>query len=410
MIELFSLGEIFISDFLRDGEEPRGGKHELKLVMEEDTRAVRLETTAPPETMFGEYWYKSGIQESMRRELENIVESILPLMKFKENDIFCDVASNDGTLLSFVPNWFIKIGIDPAEEKFKTEAEQYADLIIQDYFSADVFKKSKFGKQKISVLTSVAVFYDIDKPDKFCKDVYEVLDDEGIWVMQLSHSGLMIKQLAFDNILSEHIYYYCLGSLKVILERNGFVVTDCQLNETNGGSFRVYIRKKIADEKLFATQPYRDVCEFRIQSLLAYEKMFLKLDEPTTWLMFYDKVVQLRNSVKKFIVEEKAKGKTFWAYAASTKGNTLLQYFKLDNTLIDGIAERNIDKWGLKTVGTNIPIYSEDEFRKAKPDYCLILAWHFVQSFKERERGYLERGGKFIVTMPKFLIITKDDL
>lgn len=402
--ELFSLGELWVSDFLRDGELPRGDKHELKLVMEEDTNAVRLATTAPPESMFGEYWYKSGLNESMRNELKNIVDSIMPLMKFKENDIFCDVASNDGTLLSFVPNSFIKIGIDPIEDKYKVQAEKHCDLVIQNYFSAEAYSKSRFGSQKISVLTSVAVFYDIDDPDKFCKDVYEVLDDEGLWVMQLSHSGLMVKQLAFDNILSEHIYYYSLSSLKTVLERSGFSIVDCQLNDTNGGSFRVYIRKQKATEKLFSTQPYRDVCEYRIKSLLMYED-FLEIDHPVTWYKFFDAISELKYGVLSFIKKEKSKGKTFWGYCASTKGNTFLQWIGLDHTLIDGIAERSIDKWGLKTVGTNIPIYSEDEFRKAAPDYCIILAWHFVKSFIERESEYLKTG-KFIVCMPKFEIIS----
>lgn len=402
--ELFSLGELWISDFVRDGERPRGGKHELKLVMEDDTKAVRLATAAPLDAMFGEYWYKSGLQETMRQELKNIVDSILPLMKFKENDIWCDLANNDGTLLSFIPKSFIRIGIDPIEDKFKEQAEKHADLIIQDYFSADVFKKSKFGKQKVSILTSVAVFYDIDKPDDFCKDVYEILDDEGLWIIQLSHSGLMLQQLAMDNILSEHIYYYTLSSLSVILNRNGFVISDCMLNDTNGGSFRVYVRKEIANEKNFSTQPYRDVCKYRVESLLDYEKK-LKLDEPETWKVFYENIKKLRNDVVGFIKIEKAMGKTFWGYAASTKANTFCQWFGLDHTLIDGIAERSIDKWGLKTVATNIPIYSEDEFRKAAPDYCIIFAWHFVKSFVERESEYLKKG-KFIVCMPRFEIIS----
>lgn len=406
MIELFSLGDLWVSDFLVDGEKPRGGKHELELVMEEDTRAVRLKTTAPLDHLFGEYWYKSGINESMRMELKNIVDSILPLLKTSENDIFCDLASNDGTLLSFVPDSFIKIGIDPADDSFKEQADRYANLIIQDYFSAEVYKNSVFGKQPVKILTSIAVFYDIDKPDDFCKDVYDILDDEGLWVMQLSHAGLMLHQNAFDNILSEHIYYYTLSSLKVILERNGFAVVDCQLNQTNGGSFRVYIRKQSADEKLFATQPYRDVCEFRVKSLLQYERT-LMLGHQVTWLRFYDRICELKYAVKKFIKEEHEKGKTIWGYAASTKGNTLLQWFGLDHHLIDGIAERSIDKWGMKTVGTNIPIYSEDSMRKEQPDYLLILAWHFVQSFKEREKQYLDNGGKFIVTMPRFEIIEK---
>ncbi len=406
MKAIFTLGELFISDFIKEEEQKYAVKHELKLVMEEDTGAVRLEKTAPLHKMFGRYFYRSGINESMRKELKNIVDSILPLMKFKENHVWCDVANNDGTLLSFVPKSFIRIGIDPAENSFKIEAEKHSDLIIQDFFSAEIFKNCKFGNQKIKVLTAIAVFYDIDKPDIFLKDVYEILDDEGLVVMQLSHSGLMIDQLAFDNILSEHVYYFVLNTLSIYLERNGFKVVDCSLNATNGGSFRVYIRKKTSNNNLFATQPYRDVCNWRINSLLQYEDK-RKLYYTEVWKDFYKQINELKEQVVGFIKKVKSEGKTIWCYAASTKGNTLLQYFGLDNTLIDGIADRDIFKWGLRTVATNIPIYSEDEFRKAKPDYCLVLAWHFIDGFIEREKEYLEGGGKFIVPCPKFLVIEK---
>ena len=406
MIKLFTLGDIYISDFIKEGEEPRGGKHNLQLVMDEDTRAVRLETAAPLNQMFGKYFYRSGINEVMRKELKNIVDSILPLMKFKENDIFCDCACNDGTLLSFVPKSFIRVGIDPADDSFKKESEQHADLIIQDFFSESVFKNSKFGNQKIKILTAIAVFYDLENPDAFLQDVYKVLDDDGLFVMQLSHSGLMIEQCAFDNILSEHIFYYTLNSLMPYLKRNGFSIVDCSLNDTNGGSFRVYIRKNIANVNLFATQPFRDVCNYRINSLISYEKE-LGLDLPETWMNFYRNINLLKTQVVSFIKHAKSEGKSIWAYSASTKGNTFLQYCGLDNSLIDGIAERSVFKWGLKTVGTNIPIYSEDEFRKSKANFCLVLAWHFIGNFVEREKDYLDGGGKFIVPLPKFTIIEK---
>lgn len=408
MKDLFTLGELFVSDFLRQGEFPRGGRHDLKLVMEEDTGAVRLETTVSLDTMFGKYFYRSGINETMRAELNSIVNSILPLLKLNENDIWIDCASNDGTLLSFVPDKFIKIGIDPAEDSFKVECEKYCDLVIQDYFSAKVFSESKFGNQKCKIFTSIAVFYDISNPDSFCKDVYDVMDDNGLWVMQLSHSGLMIEQLAFDNILSEHVYYYTLKSLKKILERNGFQIMDCQLNDTNGGSFRVYIMKTCADIRKFSSKPYRDVCSYRVNSLLEYEDK-LKLDSVEVWSDFFNRINELKERTFSFISQKKKQGKKIWAYAASTKGNTLLQYFGLDNTLIDGIAERSPYKWGLKTVGTNIPIYSEDEMRKAKPDYLLILAWHFINEFTERERDYLRDGGRFIVPCPKFDVVSYSD-
>jgi hypothetical protein len=409
MKELFNLGELYVSDFLGENDEPRGGKVEMKMILDESTGNVRLEKAAPLDVMYGKYWYRSGINQSMKNELQRIVNSILDVKKLKENDIWVDIACNDGTMFDFIPNNIIKIGIDPVDNSYKNESEKRSDLIIQDYFSADVYKKSKFGTQKAKVVTSIAMFYDLENPDTFIQDVGEILDDNGLWVLQLSYTPLMIEQLAFDNICHEHIYYYSLFNLKKLMEKNGFKIVDCQLNDTNGGSFRVYVMKENADVRKFATQPHRDVCNFRIQSLLTLEEK-LKLDSVDTWVDFYNRILDLKEQTVLFIKSEKEKGKKIWGYGASTKGNTLLQYFGLDNTLIDGIAERSVYKWGLKTVGTNIPMYSEEQMRNEKPDYLLVLPWHFISEFVERERDFLLGGGKFIVPCPKFQIIGLDDI
>ena len=404
MKELFSIGDLYVSDFISENESPRGGKVEMKMMLDQETGAVRVEKSAPLDTMYGKYWYRSGINQTMRNELEGITKSILSLVKLKENDIWLDIACNDGTLLSYLPNNLIKVGIDPVDDSFKVESEKHADLIIQDYFNWDAWSKSRFGKQKAKVITSIAMFYDLENPEEFIDDIDKVLDDNGLWVLQLSYTPLMIEQMAFDNICHEHMYYYSLFNLKNLFQKCGFQIVDCQLNDINGGSFRVYAMKKSADVKTFSTQPYRDVCNFRIKSLLEYERS-LNLDSPETWLEFYDKINELKEKTVNFIKEEKEKGKKIWGYGASTKGNTLLQYFGLDNTLIDGIAERSVWKWGLKTVGTDIPIYSEDDMRRENPDYLLVLPWHFINEFIERESDFLKRGGKFIVPCPKFEII-----
>lgn len=403
MKELFSLGELYISDFVKEGEQPRGGKHELRLVMEEDTKAVRIATTAPLDAMFGKYFYRSGITDSMKNELKDIVDSIFRVFKFNDDDVFLDIASNDGTLLSFVPDRLTRIGIDPADDTYKEEAEKHANFIIQDYFSAEAVSKW-MPNQKAKCITAIAMFYDLDKPDEFLQDINKVLDDNGLFVMQLSYSGLMIAQLAFDNILSEHVYYYTLSSLKAYLDRNNLTIIDCQLNDTNGGSMRLYIMKNHADFTKYGSQPHRDVCEFRRSSLLVFEKT-RDINNPLHWKDFFLRINILKEKVVSFIKSRKGEGKSVWAYGASTKGNTLLQYFGLDHTLIDGIAERSPAKYGLRTVGTNIPIYSEDEMRKANPNFLLILPWHFISEFQEREKEYLAGGGKFIVPCPQFLVI-----
>jgi hypothetical protein len=305
-----------------------------------------------------------------------------------------------GTLLSHVPSLYKKYGVDPADDSFKAESSKFG-TIIQDYFSKDVLPENF----KADVVTTVAMFYDVPNPDKFVSDVYSVLDDNGIWVVQMSYTPLMIKQLAFDNICHEHMYYYSLFNIKKIFERNGFKILNCELNDVNGGSFRVYAIKDVADVKQFANQQLRDVYNFNVNSLLAYEKE-LKLDDPETWTNFFSSINELKTRTVEFLEQAWVDCKTVYGYGASTKGNTLLQYFGIDSRLVQKLVERSPYKFGLYAAGTNIPIISEDEMRNNPPDYMLVLPWHFINEFVKREQDYLQNGGKFIVPCPKFEVIS----
>jgi len=404
MKKLFSLGNLYVSDFISVNENPQTTTEPLDLILDQKFGAARLNKVVDPDKMYGKYWYRSGINTTMTNELKSIAIDASCCVPVSKGDIFLDIACNDGTLLKFVPESMVRIGIDPADNTYFTESSKNSDLIIQDYFSAEVYKKSKYGHKKAKIVTTVAMFYDLDDPIKFLKEIYEILDDDGLFILQMSYTPLMLKQLAFDNICHEHVYYYSLTSVKKLLDICEFKIVDCLLNDINGGSFRIYIRKNIANDFKFKTSPYRDVANYRIQSILTQEKKE-RITTEKPYIEFYKNIKKLKKETVCFIKQEKQKGKTIWAYGASTKGNTLLQWFGLDNTLIDGIAERSSYKYGLKTIGSNIPIYSEEIFREKKPDYTLILPWHFINEFKEREKSYLKQGGKFIVPCPKFEII-----
>ena len=402
--QLLSLGELFVSDFIKHNEDARDGKHDLTLVVDKKYSAIRLKKTTPATTKFGKYWYRSGINTTMINELKGIVQSVIDVHKLKKDDLWLDIACNDGTLLKFVPEYVKKLGIDPAENSFFKESIKVADDVVQDYFSVSSFQRSKFKKQKANVVTCIAMFYDLDDPLTFLKDVYEVMDNDGLFVMQMSYTPLMLKQHAFDNICHEHIYYWSLISIQKVLAAANFKIVDCVLNDTNGGSFRLYIKKQTADITKFSSAPHRDVCNVRIEALLAWEKK-CNLTNKKTWKRFYKQIKHLKKQTVEFIKQEKAKGKIICGYGASTKGNTLLQYFGLDNRLITAIAERSPYKYGYRTIGTNIPIISEEEMRKLKPDYLLVLPWHFISEFVLREQNFLQKGGKFIVPCPNFEII-----
>lgn len=402
LVPLFSLGEMYLSDFLPRDAQPRTDTVPLEMMLAPKSGLVQLKHTAPFDQMYQTYWYRSSTNESMVAELREIATSTAKYMRVGAGDIWIDIGCNDGTLLSFVPEEATRIGYDPND--YKEFSEKHANLIVNDYFNAAAFKASSYGGKKAKVVTSIAMFYDLEDPNTFVKDVYDVLDEDGMWVIQMSYLPLMLQQLAFDNICHEHLEYYSLTSLKFLLEKHNFSIVDCQVNDVYGGSFRIYIRKASATPSTFASAPYRDVATYRVNAILEYEKT-LKLTDPATYQDFYAKAQKLRKETVAFMKAEKAKGKKIWAYGASTKGNTLLQWYGIDETLVDGIAERSEPKFGLKTAGSNIPIYSEAEMRAAQPDYLLVLPWHFIDMFVQRESAFLKNGGAFIVPCPRFEVI-----
>jgi SAM-dependent methyltransferase len=407
MKKLLELGNHYVSDFIKEDSEMEGRKkYSLDLYLDEELGAPRLMNIAPAHTMWGKYWYRSAINTSMTLELQGIVKEITSRVKLKDDDIWLDIACNDGTLLKAVPNNLTKVGIDPCDESFYAESSKVA-TVVQDFFSKDAWNKTPFADKKAKVITCIAMFYDLDNPHPFVQDLYDILDDDGVAVLQMSYTPLMMNQLAFDNICHEHVYYYDLKSINKLFSQHGFRVVDCSVNDTNGGSFRIYFQKETALVTSFGTSPLRDVCDYRVETILNYETNVVDISSVAAWNDFKIRLDTLKNNVNSFINTAKAEGKKVYGYGASTKGNTLLQYFGLDSSHIAAIAERSPYKFGYKTIGTNIPIISEEEMRDANPDYALVLPWHFISEFQTRERAFLEAGGSFIVPCPIFEIISK---
>ena len=411
--KLIDLGTQYVSDFVEPNTDISNRKqYPLALVWNEELGCPTLTEQPSGEEMWGKYWYKSGTNMSMKIALLDVVESVLAHKNMKhylldEKKVWLDIACNDGTLLSYVDSEaFFRVGIDPIEDKYINEAKKYSDSIVQDYFTYDAWERAKAPK-KADVVTSIAMFYDLQDPFTFAQDVERVLDKDGIWVIQLSYTPLMIKQLAFDNILGEHYAYHNLSSVQRILATANMKVLNAELNDVNGGSIRIYAVKNNANMNLFGSAPRRDVWAMNVQAIFNNEHHY---DNLPVWNDFANNVAMLRMKTTDFIDKANREGKSVWGYGASTKGNTLLQHFDLDNTKIEAIAERNGNKLGLYTIGSNIVIKSEQEMRDAQPDYVLVLPWHFISEFLTREREYLEKGGAFIVPCPQFRIYTKEDL
>jgi NDP-4-keto-2,6-dideoxyhexose 3-C-methyltransferase len=395
---LFSIGELYVSDFLKDGEEPKGPPCEMALAMDPVSKAVQLTKQPASELMWGSmYFYRSAVNPAMREALEDLAEKTCKsIPESKKKSVYLDIASNDGYLLSTVDKKkYTRVGIDPSDYP---EAKKNTDVNIQEYFSAKAFRKAGF--KKASRISCAAMFYDVDNPLDILKDIYSILEDDGLFTLQVSYTPANILQTEIGVICHEHLSYYNLTSLKWMMDKVGFVIKDVELNNVNGGSIRLYLQKKGAPDN-YLTPADRDICKIRVQSLLTWEDK-AGMNDPKTYQDFYKRILKLKRDTLAFLKKAKKEGKTVWGYGASTKGNTLLQMFGITNDLMEAISDKQDFKWGRHTVGTNIPIYSDLKMRRAQPDYLFILPWFFRDTFIEREKNYLKKGGTMVFPAPEF--------
>jgi hypothetical protein len=308
-------------------------------------------------------------------------------------DVVLDIGCNDGTLLKQYPDTLIRVGIDPLVEKFQSSYRGNFEL-VSSFFTAERFRLAA-GRQLARAVTSIAMFYDLDDPNTFVADVAAILDPAGIWVLEQSYMPLMLQQNSYDTICHEHLEYYGLEQIERLMTAHGLRVFDCELNDCNGGSFRLFVCHETAAWNTSHSQ----LAELRrLESELG-------LDGIAAFTSFRLRCQKLRSQLREFVETEVGRGRVFHLYGASTKGNTILQFCELDHHLIAAAADRNPEKWGARTPGTNIPIFSEAESRHARPDYFLVLPWHFRNEFLAREAQFRAAGGKLVFPLPEFDVL-----
>jgi len=394
---VLSLGNQFIINFL-DSPQEKILAAPLEVVLCNKIKGgcglLQLKHTVPPDILYRKFWYKSGVNQTMRDALQDIVVKAEKIVHLKKNEIVVDIGANDGSLLRFYSDKdLLLVGFEPATNLLE-EAKIGTTLIVNDYFSYENFNK-EFPNKKAKVITCIAMFYDLENPNVFVNEIKKILDINGIWIIQMNYLPTMLKNNAFDNISHEHLEYYSLKSLEYLLDKFNLDVFDAEFNDVNGGSIRIYIKHKEC-EKYHITDKVKKIRDDE-------EKLKLETKEP--YDQFVKRIIELKEKTYEFIKKELERRKKVYVYGASTRGNTLLQFFNLNNKLITAAADRNPMKWGKKMVGTEIPIISEEQARKEKPDYFLVLPWYFIEEFKRREEKFLRNGGKFIVPLPKFQII-----
>lgn len=382
---LFSVGDQYINDFVPKERIGKGLKAPLDLVMCDKCTLIQLKHTAPQELLYSRfYWYRSGVTETMRNALRNVSEAIEEIVDLKAGDVVLDIGANDGTLLAtYSTPGLVLAGCEPADN-LVGELQKVTPHAMHDFWSHESYMDhaKKWGVGKAKVVTALGMFYDLEEPNKFIGDIAKSMAPGGIFVAQLMCLASMLKQNDLGNICHEHIEFYSLDSLRYLFENNGLEIFKVEENYVNGGSYRIFARH--------------------------FDKGSMKFDEQLgveDVMAFKARLEDNRDKCVKFIEQEVAKGKTVHVYGASTKGNVILQYYGLDTKLITAAAERSPEKWGKYTVGSWIPIISEEDSRAAQPDYYLVLPWAFFDEFYKREADWRAKGGKFIVPLPEFRLV-----
>jgi hypothetical protein len=338
------------------------------------------------------YGYRSGLNNSMVKHLDGIANNILNIASLKKGDLIIDIGSNDSTLLqAYGDKGYNLVGIDPTGNKFKKYYPPHINL-VPDFFSNDIVVRY-FGNQKAKIVTSIAMFYDLDSPVDFARQVSDILSDDGIWVLEQSYLPAMIEKNAYDTVCHEHLEYYSLRQIKWICDKVSLKIIDAEENNVNGGSFLIILAK--------SNSSYTPK-ERNILKVMNREK---HLEDEKIYQDFEYNVFDHREKLIEFIHKRNKKKQLILGYGASTKGNVILQFCNFTVENIPYIAEINEDKFGSFTPGTCIPIVSEKEAKAMNPAFLLVLPWHFRDSIIYREKGYLNSGGKLLFPLPLIEVI-----
>ena len=387
LTQIYNFGNHYVSNFVQKKNIKKGVKAPLNLVYCKNCQLLQLEHSAPQELMYKKfYWYRSGVTNTMKVALKDIFLNIKKMSIMKKGDTILDIGANDGTLLKYFKNeGFTTIGCEPAKNLTK-ELMRNSKFVINNFWDFkylnNILKKNKLKKPK--VITAIGMFYDLEDPSKFISDAAKSLDDNGVFIAQLMCLDSMIKKNDLGNICHEHLEFYSYPSLKYLFEKNGLKIMKIEENEINGGSYRIFCKKNIK------------------KSITYKENTSLK-----DIMRFIKRVKKNKKACINFLKRSKIDKKKVFIYGASTKGNTLLQYYGINSNIITYASERSPEKWGKYTIGTGLKIISEDYARTLNPDYFFVMPYAFIKEFIKREKNWIKSGGKFILPYPNFKIINK---
>lgn len=394
LVNVLDLGDQALTGVFPKSRDTAVTTGPLRLVWCPDSGLLQLSHSYDLGELYGDnYGYRSGLNQSMIDHLGQKIRELERSAGLSPGDTVLDIGSNDATSLKAYNTPSLKrIGIDPTGAKFQ---QYYPDdiALVPDFFSAAAYRAT--GAAPAKVVTSIAMFYDLENPIGFAREIESVLAPGGMWHFEQSYMPSMLRLTSYDTVCHEHLEYYSFGVVRKILADAGMDAIDVKMNNVNGGSFAVTAVRR--GDRARKAQPV-------VEWLLEQEER-MGLATPRPYREFEDRVYRHRADLRRLLEALAADGKKVVGYGASTKGNVVLQFCGIGPDLVSCIAEVNEEKFGSFTPGTGIPIISETEARAMEPDYFLVLPWHFRDGIVRREAEFLARGGRMIFPFPEIEIV-----
>jgi len=383
---ILNLGDVPITSYFPKLEEMDPPSAPLHMVICSGCGLIQLQHSVNQDFLFGNvYGYRTGLNTEMVLHVQDLAHQLKAVSGIEAGASVLDIGSNDGTFLNvLIGNRFNLVGIDPNADDMREYYDNEIE-IVSNFFSGNNFDK------KFDLITSIAMFYDVEDPVSFAKNIESSLAENGIWFFEQSYALTMFENFSFDTICHEHLMYYTVDVLNKILDLANLKIDDIQLSSANGGSVGIFASKKSSNR----------LVKVNVDDFIQKESARL----PNLIANFQLNVRLIKKQVVDFVIGEAASGKSFWCIGASTKGNTILSYFQLNDQVISGIADKNPLKIGRVTPGTRIPIFPKEALVEANPDYAIVLPWHFKKSISENESDYLRNGGKLIFPLPIFQVV-----
>lgn len=388
---LISLGSQPLTGVFLKPEEKDPLKAPLELIVCNDCKFMQLRHSVDTDLMYSSYWYRSGTNQTMRDHLSGITDEVESKVKLNSGDVVIDTGCNDGTLLkSYTTEGLVKLGVDPSNAVLGIEEKHNIEK-INDYFTYEAVKDWTTDGS-VKVITSISMFYDLDRPSIFAQDVKRLLSDDGVWIVEMNYTGDMIDNLGYDMISHEHVAYYTFLTFEKLINDNGMFIKDVSSNSINGGSLRFFIGKRPGE-----SSAVKNVRESEISR---------GYDTIEHYESFANRIANFKEKLVSLVSDINSEGKTIMAYGASTRGNTVMQHCGFTREDIPFALDRNPMKYGMEMSGSRIPIISEKDGRAKAPDYLMVLPYYFLEEFLDRESDYLRNGGCFIVYLPDLRVIS----